>query len=47
MNELKSQLSALKSLAKQLMKIGNISEYFNTLKEVNALEMELNLVKTH
>jgi hypothetical protein len=45
MNELKSNLATLKSLAKELMKIGNISEYFNTLKEVNALENQLLLVK--
>lgn len=46
MNELKSKLSTLKSLAKELMKMGNLSEYFNTLKEVNAIESQLLLVKT-
>ncbi len=45
MNELKSNLATLKSLAKELMKIGNITEYFNTLKEVNAIESQLLLVK--
>lgn len=45
MNELKSKLSTLKSLAKELMKMGNLSEYFNTLKEVNAIESQLFLVK--
>jgi len=46
MNELKSQLDILKSLAKELMRIGNISAYFNVLKEVNTIENKLMLIKT-
>lgn len=45
MNDLKTQLNLLKSLAKELMKMGNVAEYFNTLKKVNALENQLSLVK--
>jgi len=45
MNELKSQLQILKSLAKELMKTGNISAYFNVLKEANSIENKLLLIK--
>lgn len=45
MNDLKTQIETLKSLAKELMKIGNLAEYFNTLKKVNKIENQLQLVK--
>ncbi len=45
MNELKIQLSTLKSLAKELMKTGNISAYFTVLKEANSIENKLMLIK--
>ena len=45
MNDLKTQLNTLKSLAKELMRIGNLTEYFNTLKQVNLIENQLQLVK--
>lgn len=45
MNDLKTQLDILKSLAKELMKIGNLAEYFNTLKQANLIESQLQLVK--
>lgn len=43
MNDLKTQLSTLKALAKELMKIGNLQEYFSTIKKVNKLEQKLQL----
>ncbi len=43
MNDLKTQLNTLKALAKELMKIGNLHEYFHTLKQVNAIEQQLRL----
>ena len=45
MNELTTQLNALKSLAKELMKTGNIAAYFNVLKEANTIENKLMLIK--
>ena len=45
MNDLKTQLATLKSLAKELMKIGNLSEYFNTIKKANLIESQLILAK--
>lgn len=43
MKDLKTQLTTLKSLAKELMKIGNLQEYFCTIKKVNNLEQKLAL----
>lgn len=45
MNELKSKLTTLKSLAKELMKRGNLSEYFNILNQVNSIEKQMQLIK--
>lgn len=43
MKDLKTQLTALKALAKELMKVGNLQEYFTTIKRVNAIEQQLAL----
>ncbi|MCT4582379.1 MAG: hypothetical protein N4A35_13275 [Flavobacteriales bacterium] len=45
MNDLKTQLNTLKALAKELMKIGNLQEYFLVIKKANSIEQQLQLVK--
>jgi hypothetical protein len=37
MNELKTKYEAIKSLAKEMMKLGNIAEYFRLLNEATAI----------
>lgn len=38
MKDLKFNYEALKSLAKEMMKMGNVSEYFRILNEINSLQ---------
>ena len=45
MKELKNKYNAIKALAKEMMKLGNISEYLNLLKEANELKLELIRIK--
>ena len=45
MNEIKMQYEALKALAKEMMKSGNISEYFRLLNELNTLQLKPAMVK--
>jgi len=37
MNDLKTKYEAVKSLAKEMMKLGNVAEYFRLLNEATAL----------
>ena len=37
MNELKTKYDAIKSLAKEMMKLGNIAEYFRLINEAAAI----------
>ena len=37
MNELKTKYEAIKSLAKEMMKLGNIAEYFRLINEATAI----------
>jgi len=45
MKDLKSQYNALKSLAKEMMKIGNVSEYFRLLNEMAHVQSKLVAVR--
>lgn len=45
MKELINKYNAIKSLAKEMMKMGNISEYLKLLKEANDLKLEFIRVK--
>jgi len=45
MKELKIKYEALKSLAKEMMKTGNVSEYFRLISEISKLETSPVLVK--
>ena len=45
MNELKIKYEAVKSLAKEMMKLGNVSEYFRLLNELNGLNLKMQTVK--
>jgi len=41
MNELKIKYEALKTLAKEMMKMGNVTEYFRLLNELNGLNLKM------
>lgn len=41
MNDLKIKYEGMKSLAKQMMKVGNLAEYFRILNEANKLQLSL------
>lgn len=45
MKELKKQYEAIKSLAVEMMKIGNVSEHLRLLQQANELKLELVRIK--
>lgn len=45
MKELKNKYTALTSLAKELMKRGNVSEYINVLSEISILKKQMIIVQ--
>ncbi len=45
MKELKLKYESLKALSKEMMKMGNISEYFNLLTEMNLLQKSIVAIK--
>jgi hypothetical protein len=41
MIDLKKELTTLKTKASKLMKLGNVSEYIQTLCEINSIQLQL------